>query len=88
MPAGDTRTPAPSPPPVPRLRHILRTVCAPGHLRRTLLISLAVGTWLTLFNLGDHLLRQDFDLKIWIKLALDYLTPFVVANMGLLSRRE
>ncbi|MFQ5488413.1 MAG: hypothetical protein ACE5ET_08245 [Gammaproteobacteria bacterium] len=76
-----------SPHHLPQHHHVIRTVCAAGHLKRTLLISLAVGTWLVLFNLGDHLLRQDFGLTVWLKLALDYLTPFVVANMGLLSRK-
>lgn len=32
-------------------------VCAPLHLTRTVLIALAVGTWLNLFNHGDELLR-------------------------------
>ncbi len=75
------------PPQLPRHRRIIRTVCVPRHLKRTLLISLIVGTWLVLFNQGDHILHHHLDLRLWIKLALDYLTPFVVANMGLLSHK-
>lgn len=63
-------------------------VCAPLHLTRTVLIALAVGTWLNLFNHGDELLRGVMSAQLAGKLLLNYLTPFVVANIGLLARRR
>lgn len=47
---------------------------------------LAVGTWLTIFNQGDVLLSSGVTLTLLGKVFLNYLTPFIVANWGLLSR--
>lgn len=68
------------------MKSVLQTVLHPPHLRRTGLIALAVGSWLSLVNLGDLLLFGPITAGLLIKLALNYLTPFVVANLGLLSR--
>lgn len=65
-----------------------RVVCAPVHLRRTLLIAFAVGTWLNLFNHGDALVAGAWSLRLAAKLVLNYLTPFVVSNVGLLARQR
>lgn len=62
------------------------SVFHPVHLRRTVLIAVIVGTWLTAFNQGDVVLSGGFDGGVALKVALNYLTPFVVANLGLLSR--
>lgn len=67
-------------------RSVLATVLAPAHLRRTGLIALIVGSWLTAFNQGDMLLAGAWSTKLALKVFLNYLTPFVVANLGLLSR--
>lgn len=56
------------------------------HLKRTGLITVVVGTWLTLFNQGDLLLVGEVDTWLFGKIFLNYLTPFVVSNAGLLSR--
>ncbi len=63
-------------------------VGAPVHLRRTPPIAFAVGTWLNLFNHGDALLAGAWILRLAAKLALNYLTPFVVSNVGLLARQR
>lgn len=63
-------------------------VLTPVHLRRTLLIAFVIGTWLNLFNHGDALLRGVMNAPLAAKLALNYLTPFVVSNVGLLARRR
>lgn len=63
----------------------LRTLLHPVHLRRTALIALAVGSWLTLVNQADVLLSQPLTTLLLVKVALNFLTPFVVANLGLLS---
>lgn len=58
------------------------------HLKRTGLITIVVGTWLTLFNQGDVLILGDIDMFILGKIFLNYLTPFMVSNAGLLSRES
>jgi len=55
-------------------------------VRRTGLITLIVGTWLTLFNQFDPLLAWDIGVLLSVKVYLNYLTPFIAANAGLLSR--
>jgi len=69
------------------MRDTLATVFAQAHLRRTGLIALIVGSWLTAFNHGDALLAGAGSASLALKVFLNYLTPFVVANLGLLSRR-
>lgn len=61
-------------------------VLAPTHLRRTSLITVIVGSWLTAFNHGDALASGSWDATLGLKILLNYVTPFVVANLGLLSR--
>ncbi|MFN8629251.1 MAG: hypothetical protein U0838_02730 [Chloroflexota bacterium] len=62
--------------------------CArPAHLRRTAGIALVVGTLLTLFNQGDVILAGAASSATLLKAATNYLTPFVVSNLGLLSGR-
>ena len=70
------------------LKTLACVVFAPVHLRRTLLIAFVVGSWLNLFNHGDELLRGAMDAHLAAKLALNYLTPFIVSNFGLLAHRR
>lgn len=67
------------------LKTFARVVCTPVHLKRTLLIAFLVGSWLNLFNHGDELLRGVVAAPLAAKLALNYLTPFIVSNFGLLA---
>lgn len=69
------------------LRRGLQSILHPAHLRRTGVLTLVVGTWLTLFNQGGVILAGEVGPGLWVKLMLNYLTPFVVANLGLLSRK-
>lgn len=64
----------------------IEVVLAPAHLRRTAGTALVVGTWLTAFNQGEVIAAGAWTAALVVKLALNYLTPFVVANVGLLSR--
>lgn len=48
-------------------------------------ISLVVGTWLSLLNQGHPILDGR---PPWAKVALNYLTPFVVASLGFLAARR
>jgi hypothetical protein len=63
----------------------LKTVLTPAYLGRTLLITVIVGSWLTAFNHGDALAAGVWDTALGLKILLNYVTPFVVANLGLLS---
>lgn len=58
------------------------------HLHRTGLISIVVGTWLTTFNHIDVLLAGRVGMWLGVKIFLNYATPFVVANAGLLARQN
>jgi hypothetical protein len=64
----------------------LAIIFAPRHLRRTGAIAVLVGLWLSAFNQGDLLLAGAWSAALGVKLALNFLTPFVVSNLGLLSR--
>ena len=70
------------------VNRVLRTIFYREHLVRTCTITLIVGTWLTLFNHGDMIIAGELGQQMIVKLLLNYLTPFVVANLGLLSREE
>lgn len=70
------------------LRRILKICGRPSHLRRTGTIALVVGSWLTLFNQGDAIWAGQTGTAVLLKVLLNYLTPFVVANFGLLSSEE
>ena len=48
-------------------------------------IALIVGTWLSLMNQGRAIVDGNAP---WVKVALNYLTPFVVASLGYLAARR
>lgn len=59
----------------------------PEHLRRTLRIALVVGLVLTAINQLDVILAGDATVFTWVKCGLNFVVPFVVSNLGLLSGR-
>lgn len=66
--------------------HCLR--CALQHrgmLRRSLMVSLVVGTLLTLLNQGDTLLAGRWNTDLYWKIPLTYCVPFLVATYGALT---
>ena len=67
-------------------RYYVNTCLRPHHLKRTGTITLIVGTWLTVYNLGDVLFSAGFTTVLLGKIVLNYLTPFIVSNWGLVSR--
>ena len=71
-----------------RLLRALKVCCRWNHLKATGGIALLVGTWLTFVNQADVIAAQGLDSALLVKIALNYLTPFVVSNLGLLSRRH
>lgn len=66
----------------------LRYCLEPRHLRRTIAIAVLVGTILTVINHGDTYLAGDQEASTWIKTAANYLVPFLVSNLGLLTGRS
>jgi hypothetical protein len=65
----------------------LRYCRQPAHLRRTLRIALVVGIVLTAINQADVLLSGHVGSGTYVKCALNFVVPFVVSNLGLLSGR-
>ena len=63
------------------LRLFLRGATLPSATR----IMLVVGTWLALMNHGGAILEGSIP---WLKVALDYATPFTVASLGFLAGRR
>ena len=58
------------------------------NLYRTLRIALVVGVLLTLINQGGVLAAGDSTAATWVRCALNFFTPFVVSNTGLLSAAD
>ena len=62
--------------------------CARGdHLRRTVTIAIVVGAVLTAINQLDVIVRGEATAVTYVKCAMNFLVPFVVSNLGLLSGR-
>ena len=57
------------------------------HLRRTTRIAFVVGLLLTAINQGAVILGGDASTLTWVRIAANFLIPFVVSNLGLLSGR-
>jgi len=67
------------------LGELVRLVLAPRHLKRTVPIALIVGTVFFAMNQLGVILGGRATAVVWIKAALTYLTPLLVANFGILS---
>ena len=59
-------------------------VCRP-HLLRTAAVAVVVGTVLCAINQLDILLAGRATGITWLKIALTYLVPFLVANYGIVT---
>jgi len=64
-------------------------ICRP-HLGETIRVAVVVGTVLFAINQLDVVLAGKATWMTWLKAALTYIVPFLVANYGLLvgSRRQ
>ena len=60
----------------------IAAVCRP-HLSRTVAVAVVVGTVLCAINQLDVLLAGRATGVTWLKIALTYLVPFLVANYGI-----
>ncbi len=56
-------------------------------LRRTVSIALVVGVVLTAINQLDVIVSGDATASTWVKCGLNFVVPFVVSNLGMLSGR-
>jgi hypothetical protein len=48
-------------------------------------IALIVGTWLSVMNHGERILEGAIP---WVRILLNYATPFTVASLGFLAARR
>jgi hypothetical protein len=67
-------------------RNVLARAMADGIPKRSLAVAVLVGTILNLINQGDAMLSGS-DIS-WLKLALTYVVPYLVATYGALSYRN
>ncbi len=69
---------------------IARVVLYRPHLRKTIRVALIVGTVLFCINQLDVVIGGRATARVWLKICVTYLVPFVVSNLGLLIglRRE
>ena len=51
-----------------------------GDLRRALLLCALVGTWLVVVNQGSELAAGRQGLTLYVRIILDYATPFAVSS--------
>jgi hypothetical protein len=58
------------------------------HLRRTVRIASAVGVVLTSINQLDVILSGAATTLTWLKCGMNFVVPFIVSNLGLLSGRR
>lgn len=69
-------------------RRAIALCLEPASLRRTGAVALVVGTVLTSVNQLDALLAGAATWLTGMKIALNFLVPFVVSNLGLLAARS
>jgi hypothetical protein len=48
-------------------------------------VAVVVGTWLSLMNQGHAILHGHAP---WVKLVINYVTPFAVGSLGFLAARR
>lgn len=68
-----------------RIALAIEICCARPTLRRTARIAAVVGVVLTGINEGDSLVHGDVSAAIGVKMALNFVVPFVVSNLGVLT---
>ena len=60
-------------------------IAHPKHLKRTITIALSVGTVFFAMNQLPLVLASQATASLWLKVALTYITPLVVSNIGILT---
>ena len=60
-----------------------------GDFKRALLLCVLVGTWLALVNQGNEIADGRLSTVLYLKVFLDYATPFGVSSLtGILRNRS
>lgn len=58
-------------------------------LKRAVLLASIVGSWLVFFNQGSAILLGVFTPILYLRILLDYATPFTVSSLtGILRNRN
>ena len=70
------------------MRELLSYCAKPVRLRRTVTIALVVGVILTAVNQLQIILGGHATAATWVRCGVNFLVPFVVSNLGLLTGRE
>lgn len=71
-----------------RIRSASRIVFNSTHLRRTLLVTVAVGLLLSMFNDAEQIFHGPWNSVLIGKIVVNFCTPFVVANLGLIAHHS
>ncbi len=74
--------------PIDRARSAIDYCMVPARRRRTVGIAIVVGILLTRFNQGDVILGGNASGATAVKAGLNFLVPFLVSNLRLLSGRD
>ncbi|MDA4128195.1 MAG: hypothetical protein OK422_01825 [Thaumarchaeota archaeon] len=56
--------------------------------KRALLLASIVGSWLVLFNQGSAILDGSFNALLYLRIFLDYGTPFTVSSVTSILRNR
>lgn len=66
-------------------RELPGVITAQANLKRSVSIALVIGTLFVAMNQLEVILSGQATLIVWLKAGLTYVTPFCVANVGILS---
>jgi len=79
-PPTTTRRPMP-------IAETLGYLARPTHLRRTACIALVVGIVLSTINQLTVITAGHANTATWVRCALNFVVPFIVSNLGLVTGR-
>jgi hypothetical protein len=68
-----------------RISVAVEICCARPTLRRTTRIAAVVGVVRTGINEGDSLVHGNVSAATGVKMALNFVVPFIVSNLGVLA---
>jgi hypothetical protein len=76
---------AQTPPSWTTWRELGKVITRPSNLKRTLMIAFVVGTVFFSMNQLGPVLSGHATTVVWLKVAMTYLTPMCVSNVGIAS---
>ncbi len=68
-----------------RVKQLVRICMRRTNLKRTIIIALAIGTFLVIINQLGPVLNGPRPPRFWLQISLDYVVPFMSSNLGVLS---